>query len=90
MGRKNGYDGIGVSKTSLFFKKIVAIKNMLWKYIWALINGLLAQLAEQLTLNQWVWGSNPQESTIYVYKSMSRLYFFEKNIAYTTCVWYYQ
>lgn len=51
---------------------------------------LLAQLAEQLTLNQWVWGSNPQESTIYVYKSMSRLYFFEKNIAYTTCVWYYQ
>lgn len=21
MGRKNGYDGIGVSKTSLFFKK---------------------------------------------------------------------
>lgn len=55
-----------------------------------MINGLLAQLAEQLTLNQWVWGSNPQESTIYVYKSMSRLYFFEKNIAYTTCVWYYQ
>ena len=55
-----------------------------------LIYAPLAQLVEQLTLNQWVWGSNPQESTIYVYKSMSRLYFFEKNIAYTTCVWYYQ
>lgn len=27
-------------------------------------HGSLAQLAEQLTLNQWVWGSNPQGSTI--------------------------
>ncbi len=29
MGRKNGYDGIGVSKTSLFFKKdiLIFLKN---------------------------------------------------------------
>lgn len=44
--------------------------------MWALINGLLAQLAEQLTLNQWVWGSNPQESTIYVFKSIYLALFF--------------
>lgn len=48
--------------------------------MWALINGLLAQLAEQLTLNQWVWGSNPQESTIYVFKSIYSALFFEKDI----------
>ena len=77
MGRKNGYDGIGVSKTSLFFLKKCCVQiYVVVIYIWALINGLLAQLAEQLTLNQWVWGSNPQESTIYVYKSIGRLYFF--------------
>ena len=30
--------------------------------------GPLAQLAEQLTLNQWVWGSNPQGSTILLFQ----------------------
>ena len=29
------------------------------------IDGCVAQLVEQLTLNQWVWGSNPHAPTIF-------------------------
>ena len=29
-----------------------------------LVNGCVAQVVEQLTLNQWVWGSNPHAPTI--------------------------
>ena len=29
-----------------------------------LVNGCVAQLVEQLTLNQWVWGSSPHAPTI--------------------------
>ena len=57
------------------FREVLVI-NADGEQLWALINGLLAQLAEQLTLNQWVWGSNPQESTIYVYKSIESTLFF--------------
>ena len=35
-----------------------------------LSHGPLAQLAEQLTLNQWVWGSNPQGSTMMLMKAL--------------------
>ena len=33
--------------------------------------GCVAQLVEQLTLNQWVWGSNPHAPTI-IQKRLSR------------------
>ncbi len=36
--------------------------------------GCVAQLVEQLTLNQWVWGSNPHAPTIT--KSLPRAGFF--------------
>ena len=44
-------------------KKKVAKKNN-GGYISANVYGCVAQLVEQLTLNQWVWGSNPHAPTI--------------------------
>ena len=42
----------------------------------AFLYGFLAQLVEQLTLNQWVWGSSPQESTSLKEAYASFLFFF--------------
>ena len=44
------------------------IKKVLQKKYWGLYcahkgYGCVAQLVEQLTLNQWVWGSNPHAPT---------------------------
>ena len=45
-------------------KKGIAIKNLLIIVNKVFGYGCVAQLVEQLTLNQWVWGSNPHAPTI--------------------------
>ena len=57
-------------------KKKVAKKNN-GGYISANVYGCVAQLVEQLTLNQWVWGSNPHAPTIRkaVLRKLRRLFF---------------
>ena len=44
-------------------KKGIAIKNLLIIVNKVFGYGCVAQLVEQLTLNQWVWGSNPHART---------------------------
>ena len=63
-----------------FFLKLVAIYKVLLYHIRAV--GSLAQLVEQLTLNQWVAGSNPVGITIIKLKvAINATFSFSYNIS---------
>ncbi len=53
-----------LSKKQKILKKVIAKKNLIVIVIKVFDYGCVAQLVEQLTLNQWVWGSNPHAPTI--------------------------
>lgn len=62
--------GTTLLQIRIFLKFLIAFRIRWRYYIEALEreHGSLAQLVEQLTLNQWVEGSSPSGTTIYKYQ----------------------